>query len=746
MRKSLVFCVAMVVLVSMIFAGCGGNQAGAKEAVAESGSAETDAAATADESTETDEAATADESAKTDAAATADGSTETDEGTAADGSAQTDEAAAADGSGEKEDVQVDMAAITGEGMIKAFIDEPFYDGVIETNEDAEEAVKSVFDRIGADETTVLTLAEIRPTEDKKYYTFYQIAGATRVYGAAVKLVVDENGKADGLISAIVPNLPSAIKSTSITAEEAEAVVEKQYKDKGLNVVKGATEETLLPAADTSDLKAYTWVVYTNNPYTEFDTAYLAHYVAEDGEYLAAIPISEPGNSDALGGAVAEFAFDKQESATWDGTVLHYDGNEEEISVPVLIDNETGKTILGDGKRRILCADYNDFVYGGTLTPRTSDNGEWDNNELLVYYNMIRIYDLFSDIGWIGPDGSGTPMLLLMNMVDEKGNPIDNAYYAGRSKGFEVFQIGNVVPYGDCIDVLAHEYTHCVTSSTMTTNIFKNDMGAINEGMSDVIGNIAEMMLSDDEAGYWLLGEKSGKILRSMSDPNQYNQPSYTWDIYYVPNAKAPSKDNDTGGSHLNSSLLNIISYRLSEAGMAPDEQNYFWMNVALAMTPATDYPQMAELLPWCIKEAGYPQYEDALLAAIKEARYIYKEVPETVPDGRSMAVITPDEKIEEEYEIKSCIMNLDIGKFFYSWPEAESGKLPTVLPEGNYLILMICTSAVDEEVSSYICNLSGEWEKTGTNDLDEIYTAYAGEYPVTLTDGDLLELDFSIPQ
>ena len=45
------------------------------------------------------------------------------------------------------------------------------------------------------------------------------------------------------------------------------------------------------------------------------------------------------------------------------------------------------------------------------------------------------------------------------------------------------------------------------------------------------------------------------------------------------------------------------------------------MNVALAMTPSTDYPQMADLLPWCMGQAGYPQYVDAVQKAVEEGRF-----------------------------------------------------------------------------------------------------------------------------
>lgn len=116
-------------------------------------------------------------------------------------------------------------------------------------------------------------------------------------------------------------------------------------------------------------------------------------------------------------------------------------------------------------------------------------------------------------------------------------------------------------------------------------------------MSDILGNIAEMALDGDE-GAWTIGEKAGgDKWRSMSDPTTDHQPECRWGIYYEPDAPEATSMNDNGGVHGNSSLLNIVSYKLGKAGMGVEDPAYFWMNVALAMVPTIDFAQMAELLP-----------------------------------------------------------------------------------------------------------------------------------------------------
>ena len=138
-------------------------------------------------------------------------------------------------------------------------------------------------RIGADSTTRLELSEIRPTEENVCYTFAQMAGDIRVYGNAIKLITDKDGKAIGLVSAILPNVKAApVDEWGVTAEEAEAIIEDYYKDGDVHAVDGATDKILMPMADGEDIYCYAWVVYTENFSTQSDAAYLAHYVKSNG--------------------------------------------------------------------------------------------------------------------------------------------------------------------------------------------------------------------------------------------------------------------------------------------------------------------------------------------------------------------------------------------------------------------------------------------------------------------------------
>ena len=86
---------------------------------------------------------------------------------------------------------------------------------------------------------------------------------------------------------------------------------------------------------------------------------------------------------------------------------------------------------------------------------------------MLYSNFSRVYDYYESLGWKGPDGKGTDTLLLYYYCDENKNPADAAFYEGfRKYGYQIFTFGK--GFGDAYttDVIAHEFTHCVTSVSL----------------------------------------------------------------------------------------------------------------------------------------------------------------------------------------------------------------------------------------------------------------------------------------
>ncbi len=590
-------------------------------------------------------------------------------------------------------------ALMGRGLVLTFVGNNVADTTVANEDEALAVVKSLIERIGGDKTTELDLMTIFPTETgNTYYIFRQQAGDVMVNGASVKLIVDKSNKVTGLVSAILPDvkLPPADEA-SISKEQAEKAVVDELAGAGMTGAKALstyTTQTIIPVPGAESNSLLAWVVYVESLSDDGDDqAYLANYVGMNGEYLYRIPVSEPNSEDALKGDKIAFdfgAYDQQEK-TFE---LANGGEITQVTVPVLVDKQSGKVaFMGDAKRQILCVDFSEWGENERfVSPFEADGESFNDNDVAVYANFIRVYDFFESMGWQGPDDQGTPTLLKMN-YKEDGEPAANCTYGGFKNGWETFAFGRVNDYGLAVDVVAHEFTHCVTRTTMTSNLYRNEPGAINEGMSDIMGNLAEMYL-DGDAGAWTIGEKavSGGT-RSMRDPATHYQPACRWDVYYVCDASEGTEFNDEGGVHTNSSLLNIVSYKLDKAGMSVEDQAYFWMNVALAMVPSTDFAQMAELLPWVLEQSGYSQYAGALKEAIDEAGYVKLEKPSQLPAGAGeVALAYPNAEAADQGHVRVMFFDgpstqkgtSDI----WAWPIAKTHIASMTLPAGDYYVLV----------------------------------------------------------
>ena len=527
---------------------------------------------------------------------------------------------------------------------------------------AAKVVLSMVSLLGGDSNTqFIPWRTLTDAAGNQYYVFKQIYAGTTVLGGAVKVITDTKGHMIGLSSSLETELPEVEKSEGITAEEAEQIVLRhaEENDQPLpNLLEGMTDKMILPLIlhldvnddETEEISRFVWVVYTDNPENPANRSselpYLAHYVTMDGEYLYSLETIMPGDIAGSTGFDAEYVFEFMEPVEYTGYVDLSTGEEKEITVTVMRDKRTGMYYLGNIERKIVVANCWEFLYndGRIVLESSPDNLEWDQVGLLSLYNYCRVYDYYKAIGWIGGDGLGTPILLLNDYQDENHIQVNNAAFVGNYLGWSMFLTSYANDLSQCLDVIAHEFTHCVTDSVMTYNSYMNDFGAINEGMSDIQGKICEMLSGETEDTAWLMGDKSLEPVRSMSNPRLYGQPAFSWDLYYTPNVQTPTVINDYGGVHINSSLLNNLAYRLvTNGGMSLEEARAFWFAVDCTMVPGTDYPQLRELLPWVLKSQGMEQYETALQQAIDAVRLGNDVVPDFFDDDRALVTLTlPD--------------------------------------------------------------------------------------------------------
>ena len=569
-----------------------------------------------------------------------------------------------------------------EAPLAFFTEETGSDSIISGMEDAAAVVENMAERIGADgEIQFEPWRTITDSRGNNYYVFRQMYGDVTVSGGAVKVVTDSTGRMLGLVSSVETQLPETQTQEGITSGEAEKIVQDRMRETGhpgIQVVEGYTEKTILPvnleldpySEEEKEEVRYVWVIYTNNEKDEKENIlesselpYLAHYVTMDGEYLYSLPTVIPNDEAGNTGFQASYVFEFMEPADYTGTVTLSDGKQQEISIQLMRDSRTGMYYLGNLERRIVVADCYEFLYnkGQVVLEASADNTGWDNTCLLALYNYCRAWDYYDAIGWKGGDGLGTPMIILKDFCDKDHNPVNNAAYAGSYYGWQLFLSSSANDFSQCLDVLAHEFTHCVTGSVMTWNAYSNDYGAINEAISDIQGNLCEMMMGATEDTTWELGEQGANPVRSMGDPHNYRQPEFTWDMYYVPNVRIPTDMNDRGGVHSNSSLLNRIAYLLcTEGGMSYEEAREFWFAVDCSMVPATDYAQLGELLPWVLSNTGLEKYHSSLQSAISETGICDKEMPEDFgPDRALVTLELPDTESFKDGNWSLYILSVD---------------------------------------------------------------------------------------
>jgi thermolysin len=120
-----------------------------------------------------------------------------------------------------------------------------------------------------------------------------------------------------------------------------------------------------------------------------------------------------------------------------------------------------------------------------------------------------------------------------------------------------------------LDIVAHEYTHGVTSYTSNLTYIK-ESGALNEAFSDVMGVCVEFMFQPVGDGVlkadWLQGEDTMRATlpgsknggRSLSDPQSLGYPDHY--------SKRYTGTGDNGGVHTNSTIVSHAFYLAVEGG------------------------------------------------------------------------------------------------------------------------------------------------------------------------------------
>jgi Zn-dependent metalloprotease len=147
------------------------------------------------------------------------------------------------------------------------------------------------------------------------------------------------------------------------------------------------------------------------------------------------------------------------------------------------------------------------------------------------------------------------------------------------------------------DVVAHEYTHGITDFESGL-IYRNASGAMNESFSDIWGEYVDLTLpagNDNASVRWLVSEDTpdGPV-RNMKDPTLFSNPDRLNSPLYLPPPAQPSQQNDYGGVHSNSGVLNKLCYLLTDGDYF---NGYGISGMGIARIADLFYEVNANLLP-----------------------------------------------------------------------------------------------------------------------------------------------------
>jgi Zn-dependent metalloprotease len=228
---------------------------------------------------------------------------------------------------------------------------------------------------------------------------------------------------------------------------------------------------------------------------------------------------------------------------------------------------------------IVTYDYlNKYPATSSFNLITSTNNTWDAKAVSAQYNASVAYEYYRTThGRNSINGKGGSVLSFINVAEQNGAAMDNAYWNGRGmyygNGSRVF---NSLAAG--LDVAGHELTHGVVEATAALR-YIGQSGALNESFADIFGCMIERQ-------NWKMGETVVKpgvypsnAMRDLSNPHngvsrgkQGWQPQSMQEYQNLPNTTA----GDNGGVHVNNSIPNYAYYLFAtEVGKEKAERVFY---------------------------------------------------------------------------------------------------------------------------------------------------------------------------
>ncbi len=211
-----------------------------------------------------------------------------------------------------------------------------------------------------------------------------------------------------------------------------------------------------------------------------------------------------------------------------------------------------------------------YYYVGSATTDSFNDAALSD----VHYYMGLVYDYYYAVhGRRGIDGNDMTIRANVHYPDKYG---DNAFWSGQTNQMYFLDPGS---YGwntsAALDVIAHEYSHGVTSFTSRL-LYLSQSGALNESFSDIMGTAVEyyyhpagggVLKSDGYIGEDMITSFLDKGIRNLANPNDGRSklPAHLSQYMVLPETEA----GDWGGVHINATIYGHAYFILGNGGVNP---------------------------------------------------------------------------------------------------------------------------------------------------------------------------------
>ncbi|MCA9591508.1 MAG: M4 family metallopeptidase [Myxococcales bacterium] len=449
----------------------------------------------------------------------------------------------------------------------------------------------------------LALEEVAtPKNGVTHVRFIQREAGVRVFGAYLTVHFKKDGSIALVTGPIVPDAVKGAGAPTIDAARAIAAAEADVRARvpsytpASQIAPPQPELVLLPSGATAKLV--------------FRLRIGGH---------AAVPYGFVYAVDAKTGAIASVHGDL-ETLTGSGVGSLGDTKTFEIRE---MPSPAGKYALYQGgvggqggRERIVTHTFGGGNGAADPVIHSDDMNAWDPQPVSGQGSAVDAHKYTSDVdqwfrkrvGWASYDGRGSPMKVIVheNTAANQNNAYwDNAGGMHYNDGDSHNPGGNVRPTSAALDVTGHELMHGVTQHTSGLQ-YAGESGALNEALSDIFGTFIEREYVPIGSSLWTIGEAawSGGGIRDFIHPSRFNQPDHMSNLMF--GGQAPAQNNDWGGVHFNSGIINNAWFLMTWGGTNDtskiavtrslgfdDSRRLWWATSRFLLKPTSTFDQAA---------------------------------------------------------------------------------------------------------------------------------------------------------